>query len=125
MLSQAAPVRRLSALLAELRLVALEPGLAIVEATDPAMGPVAQSRAPELEAIFAKVAGRPVALRVRGVGGPRMADQQSVAGPAAAPAAPVHEHPLVKKAIEVLGGRVTGVTPRARRAAQEDVGQAE
>lgn len=100
--------------------MALEPGVAVVEALDPAMAPVAQSRAPELEAIFARVAGRPLALRVRGVGSARTPAQNAGAPASSAPTASVHEHPVVKRAIEVLGGRVTGVTPRARSRGSAD-----
>lgn len=134
MVGLAAPTRRLAALVAELRLKSLDAGQVVVESLDPALAPVAQSRAPELEAIFARVAGRALKLKVLGVG-PRRAEGGAESGggaggvggesaAAANPAASIHEHPLVKRAVEALGGRVVGVTPRASRAVQDEDGHA-
>jgi hypothetical protein len=133
----AAPTRRLAALVAELRLKSLDAGQVVVESLDPALAPVAQSRAPELEAIFSRVAGRALKLKVLGVG-PRRAEGGAESGSGAGsegggraggesaaavnPATSIHEHPLVKRAVEALGGRVVGVTPRASRAVQDEDG---
>lgn len=101
--------RQLEAIINDMRLASLEADTAMVEATG-SLAAIAQSRTPELEALFAKAAGFPVKLRMRVVQTAAPEEGAPPPGPRLIPA----EHPLVKRTLAKLGGRIAGVTPRPK-----------
>ncbi len=101
--------RQLEAIIHDMRLASLDADTAMVEATG-SLAAIAQSRTPELEALFARAAGFPVRLRMRVVQPEEAPEQATPAAPRMVPG----EHPLVKRALAKLGGRIAGVTPRPR-----------
>jgi hypothetical protein len=101
--------RQLEAIVQDMRLASLDADTAMVEATG-SLAAIAQSRTPELEALFARAAGFPVKLRMTVVQGGPAAEAPAPSAPRIVPA----DHPLVKRAIAKLGGRITQVTPRPK-----------
>ena len=71
----------------------------------------AQSCGKELEAIFQRIMGRSVSVAFSAEGA-----RESAAESSAPAKAPMSEHPLVKQAIEVFGGRLVSVSARKKPA---------
>lgn len=105
--------RQMEALVDAMRLVSLEGDVAVVEASE-ALAPRVQSRTPEIEQMFARAAGKAVKLRVRAGQGAVSQSAEGGAQTPQTPRTPPGEHPLVKRTLAALGGRIAGVTARPR-----------
>lgn len=107
---------QLVAIVEALRPVSIGPGTITVEAEDLWLNRVA-SRTPELEAVFTRAAGTPMKLRVVAAVPRAPEPGDEAAGPGGGlpmPRASPTEHPLVKKALSLLGGNVARVMGRPR-----------
>lgn len=104
--------RQMSVLLDELTPQSLSAEAVTLRAQGPFVA-VARSRTPELEVLARRCAGS--ALRVEIVGGEAAGPDE----PATPQGPPPNEHPLVLKALSLLGGRIVGVSPRRDRAKED------
>ena len=91
-------------------LAGVEGDCLVIEAP-PDLAVVARSCEEEIAQVATRAVQRPVRCRVISQDAPAAGDP---AAPAT-PAQPIHEHPLVKQALELFGGRITTVQPRAPR----------
>jgi len=99
-------------LLESLSLARCEGGVAVVEPVKPGQGAYLKARAPALEDLLSRAAGKPLRLEVRepapesgGGGGPTAPN----AGADSEAYAKALQHPLVRRAAELLGARLVKV----------------
>lgn len=104
------------------RLRALLDGASVTSWSDAAVvlrpGPggagLMRSAIKDVEEVFTRAAGRPLTVSIEAQSGPPVESQAGtpLASRPAAPVGDVRQHPLVKRAEELFGGRVVRVDPR-------------
>jgi len=108
LLEGAAPNRRLRIILAEARLESLSDSSAII-LVKPTMLTSAQQLVPDLETLLSQLRAKPTRVEIK-------PDQAEIEPPLieTTPRVNIAEHPLVKQAVELFGGRIIGSGPRQR-----------
>lgn len=108
LLSSAASNRRLRVLLQDCRLSGVD-GSRVRVVVKSELLPAARGCVGDIESLLATIRGSATTVELESES---PADGAGAASPTAAPVTPATEHPLVKRAMELFGGRVVQVYPR-------------